>query len=312
MTMIKVLICALFGISLSTPKLLALSYQSCGEVFTLSKAPGRIISIDINTTETLLKLGLASKMIGVAGIEDKDAVLPELKDALARIPQIPASYPTLEALVALRPEFIYAGWQYGFSLSSGLTPKRLRKHGIASYALNESCIRIQTRPDIGFEDVYTDIMTLGQVFDVQARAEELVRGFKAQEAQLLKRKLKRKPRIFLYDSGEASPFTAGRYAIPTAMIRAAGASNIFDDIETSWTNVSWENVIARGPEFIIVVDYGNKNAATKLAFLQKKLGNKGVPAVEQKRFLILPYAAVTPGIRTLDATVELQNALHVL
>ena len=62
-------------------------------------------------------------------------------------------------------------------------------------------------------------------------------------------------RVFLYDSGEDKPFTAGRYAIPNAMIETAGATNIMNDMPTSWGTTSWETVAARNPQFLILLDY---------------------------------------------------------
>ncbi len=47
------------------------------------------------------------------------------------------------------------------------------------------------------------------------------------------------PRIFLYDSGEDRPMTAGRLAIPQALISAAGGRNVMGDVAASWTHVNW-------------------------------------------------------------------------
>ena len=70
-------------------------------------------------------------------------------------------------------------------------------------------------------------------FAVEQRAEALVEGYKA-ELENFKAGLETSEedlRVFVYDSGEDSPFTAGRYAMPTALIEAAGGYNIMDDFE---------------------------------------------------------------------------------
>ena len=38
------------------------------------------------------------------------------------------------------------------------------------------------------------------------------------------------------------------------MLEAAGASNIFDDLERNWPRGNWEDVITRDPEWIVVID----------------------------------------------------------
>ena len=60
-------------------------------------------------------------------------------------------------------------------------------------------------------------------------------------------------RVFVYDSGEDTPFTAGKYAMPTALIEAAGGVNIMDDLDKSWATVAWEPVVERNPQVIVIV-----------------------------------------------------------
>ncbi len=289
-----------------------LVYESCGEKEEISEHPKRAISIDTNTTEIMLALGLSSSLVGIAGIDDHSSLLPELSKDLAHVRLLKGPYPNLESLIALRPDFVFAGWQYGFSEGSGLTPARLRKFGVATYSLNESCIRVRSRPPIGFDDIYTDIRTIGRIFRVEARAEALIADYE-KRTEALRSKVQamalKSRRIFVYDSGEASPFTAGKYGIPTAMIEALGSKNIFDDLATNWTGVSWEDIFRRQPEFIIIVDYGAKSAEQKRAFLAKKFKDSGIPAIDKGRFLVLPYAAMTPGVRTIESTEKLFEAL---
>ncbi len=45
-----------------------------------------------------------------------------------------------------------------------------------------------------------------------------------------------------------TPFTAGFYAMPTALIEASGGINIMNDFKKSWGTVTWEEVIDRNPE----------------------------------------------------------------
>src|SRR5713101_7664634 len=62
--------------------------------------------------------------------------------------------------------------------------------------------------------------------------------------------------VFVYDSGEAAPFTAPGLAMPSALIRLGGGTDIFAGLRRSWTSVSWEQVVARKPQCVIINDYG--------------------------------------------------------
>ncbi|MCB8829819.1 ABC transporter substrate-binding protein, partial [Escherichia coli] len=84
-------------------------------------------------------------------------------------------------------------------------------------------------------------------------ANKLVSGWKT-EVAAIKTNIgdKSGTRVFLYDSGEDKPFTAGKFAIPTAMISEAGGTNIMADLDTSWGTTSWETVATRNPEFLVL------------------------------------------------------------
>ncbi len=97
------------------------------------------------------------------------------------------------------------------------------------------------------------------------------RGYKTGLTKVQERigTIKEPVRVFVYDSGTEKPFTSGRFGIPTAMIEAAGGINIMEDVEKSWTEVSWEPVIDRNPEVIVIVDYGDVTAEQKIAFVKE-------------------------------------------
>ncbi|MEO0920886.1 MAG: ABC transporter substrate-binding protein, partial [Pseudomonadota bacterium] len=158
--------------------------------------------------------------------------------------------------------------------------------------------------------MYNDLLNLGKIFDVEARAQKLVDGYKAELAAFTEA-LERGDdpvRVFVYDSGDDTPFTAGKYAMPTAMIEAAGGVNILDDVEKSWTTVGWEAVVERNPEVIIIVNYGNVTAKEKRDFMLSNPAFAELDAVKNDRFVVLEYVEATPGPRNIKAVKKLANA----
>jgi iron complex transport system substrate-binding protein len=116
--------------------------------------------------------------------------------------------------------------------------------------------------------------------------------------------------VFVYDSGLEQPFTAGRYAMPTAMIEAAGGTNVMESVAASWTTVGWESVLAADPEVIIIVDYGAVTARQKIDFLTANPAFSDMSAVKNQRFVVLSYDEATPGIRNVAAIEKLARELH--
>jgi iron complex transport system substrate-binding protein len=149
-------------------------------------------------------------------------------------------------------------------------------------------------------------LNLGTIFGVSDRATALVDGYKARLAEVTAGVDRSNPlRVFVYDSGEEAPFTAGKYAMPTAMIEAAGGVNIMDDVEKSWTEVAWEPVVERNPQVIVIVNYGDVTAEQKIAYLKTNPAFAGIDAVVNDRFVVLDYVEATPGPRNVEAVEKL-------
>ena len=193
-----------------------------------------------------------------------------------------------------------------------VTPDTLAPFGIKVYELTESCIHIMKKPKVSMDDMYGDLINLGRIFGIAEKAEALVKGYR-ETIDGVRNALPKDataPKVFVYDSGEEKPFTAGRFAMPTALIEAAGGSNVMDDVQTSWTTVGWESVIERNPDVIVIVDYGNVTAAQKRDFMRSNPAFKDIPAVRNDRFVVLPYAQATPGPRNIDAVKTLAAAFY--
>ena len=287
------------------------SIVSCGETTNYRQAPERAVANDINITEIMLRLGLEERMVGISGVEgSRHQVLPSLEAAYRKVPQVSANYPSMEVLVGADPDFVFAGWNYGFN-EGGITPAKLKKMGIKSYALSESCIRIMKLKSVTMEDTYRDIINIGKIFGIEEKSQKLVEELqqKVKSVEWATR-LKEKVRVFVYDSGEDMPFTSGGFGIPDTLIRLAGGDHIFKNLDQNWTTVSWEQIVSRNPQVIVIVDYGRPDAGAKKNFLLNHYALQGVEAIRHKRFVVLPYAAATPGIRNADAIVELAKAFY--
>ena len=115
-------------------------------------------------------------------------------------------------------------------------------------------------------------------------------------------------RVFVYDSGEDAPFTAGLYAMPTALIEAAGGTNIMNGFEKSWGTVTWEEVVEQNPEVLVIVNYGDVTAEQKRDFIMSYPAFAGIDAVKNDRFVTLEYVAATPGPRNIQAVKTLAEA----
>lgn len=286
--------------------------QSCDREVTFDAPPRAAVSNDVNLTEMMLVLGLADRMVGYTGISGWKSLDEKMREGVKELPELASQYPSREVLIGADADFFFAGWNYGMKVGGEVTPETLEPFGIQVYELTESCIHITEKNAASMEDMYNDLRNLGAIFDVSERAESLIDGYKAELAAFLESlpELETPPRVFVYDSGEDVPFTAGRYAMPNALIEAAGGVNIMNDFEKSWATVGWEAVVERDPEVIVIVNYGEVTAEQKRNFMMSNPAFSRIDAVRNDRFVVLDYVMATPGPRNIEAVKILARAFR--
>ncbi len=283
--------------------------ESCNRIVSFDAPPKRAISNDVNLTEMMLVLGLADHMVGYTGISGWKTLDEEMRANVNQLPELSSKYPTKEVIVGANADFFFAGWNYGMKVGGEVTPETLEPFGVKVYELTESCTHIMKKGKASIDDMYADLLNLGSIFNVEDRAEKLVRDYKA-ELKSFKDDLEtgEPVRAFVYDSGEDTPFTAGLYAMPTALIEAAGGVNVMNSFEKSWGTVTWEEVVEQNPEVIIIVNYGNVTAEQKRTFMMSNPAFANIDAVKNDRFVTLEYVEATPGPRNIKAIKTLAKA----
>ena len=286
--------------------------QSCNREVTFDEPPKAAISNDVNLTEMMLVLGLADRMVGYTGISGWKTLDETMTAGVEELPELSAKYPSKEILIGADADFFFAGWNYGMKVGGEVTPETLNPFGIKVYELTESCIHIGEKDAASMDDMYNDLLNLGKIFGVEDNANALVEGYRTELANFTAAlsPLEEAPRVFVYDSGEDAPFTAGRYAMPNALIEAAGGTNITNDLEKSWATVGWEAVVERNPEVIVIVNYGEVTAEEKRAFMMSNPAFADLDAVKNDRFVTLEYVEATPGPRNIAAVKALAAAFR--
>ncbi|MCG8928313.1 ABC transporter substrate-binding protein [Lentzea sp. CC55] len=284
---------------------------NCGQQVTFDRVPSKVVTNDTGITEMMFALGLGDRMAGyvVNGIDTVDIRTSPWKADFESGKHLSDKI-SKEVVQGANADFVFAGWNYGFSESTGFTPDSLKELGIATYQLTEACrngVGKQRGIMPALDALYTDLRNLGKIFRVEDEAEELVKGYQEQIARAGRlMEGKPRPKVFLYDSGQDQPFTSGRNAAPQDVISKAGGENVFGDLNDSWTTVNWEAVVQRNPDVVLIVDYADGEANTpeqKQAFLEGFAPLANSPAVKGKRFFSLPYAALVESPRN-PASVE--------
>ncbi|MGG3838768.1 ABC transporter substrate-binding protein [Paenibacillus thiaminolyticus] len=278
--------------------------ENMGEKLSFPDVPKRAVTLNQHATEVMLALGLEESMVGTAYLDD--SILPEYKEKYDKIQVLADKYPSKEVFLSVSPDFAYAGWKSAFGEKALGSRADLAGQGVLTYVQESSNKAAPT-----LEDVYQDILNIGRIFRVEDRAEAVVNDMrkKLEDIQAQIGNVSEPLNVFVFDSGEDKAFTAANTYL-TSLIAKVGGKNIFDDIDKGWAEVSWEEVVSRDPDVIVIVDYGDTTAEQKQELLLNKAPLADVKAIKNKRFIVLPLSAAAEGIRAPIALQTLAAGLY--
>ncbi|SOB82133.1 ABC transporter substrate-binding protein [Streptomyces sp. 1331.2] len=288
--------------------------RNCGEQLTFPQKPARVVTNDVNITELMLSLGLADRMAGYVMPDDKGKIdrVP-WKDGYQQTAWLSKQRLTKEIALDAKADLVFAGWHYGFDEGSGVTPQAFRALGIDSYVLSESC-RSGKGTERGVMDpleaLYTDLANLGEIFDVRDRADRLIADSRARIAAVPQPE--HRPSVFLYDSGQDKPYTAGKFAAANQIIAKAGGTNIMGELADTWVTAGWESVVQSDPEVIVINDYATPGAEEKRKFLRSFPPLANVSAIRNDRIFVLDYVDLVESPRNPAAIGALADYLRTV
>lgn len=283
---------------------------SCGHTSTVAAPPERAITLNQGATEVMLALGLEDRLAGTAYLDDE--VAQRWQEAYASVPVLAEQYPQQEQVLAAEPDFVYASYVSAFAPEVAGTPADLEDAGIASYLSPFGCEDRAARAETSFESVWEEIETVGAAFGVPDVAADVREDQEAVLAALEEAAPGDDVTVFWYDSGTRTPLAGAGSGGPHLVIEATGATNVFADVEGSWAEVSWEDVLAADPDVIVLVDAAWDAAEDKRAHLLADPALRDLRAVAEERFVTVPYSESTPGVRLVDGAVRLGEQIEGL
>lgn len=282
---------------------------------TFEKAPERVWAQGQDNIEILLALGLADKIVGACGLDG--AVRADLQDEFETINYYD-TFPGKETVLGLQPDFI-TGWYSTFDDKRMGDVGFWHERGVNTYmALNSACRGSSTDAPQTIAEEMEDIMTLGKIFGVEDRAQQLVDEIQDELVKIQDYvKDKEPPRIaVLEDEGDSyrvysHTTLGGNVAEQVGAVLAVGA----DD---NTANISAEELISINPDAIFMVWYeGYTVGETDYAgdqvveLLTKDPKFASLSAVQNGKVFPINLSGIyCSGMRTLDGVLDFAQALY--
>lgn len=295
--------------------------ERCDRTVTVDAPPQRIASLNQGSTEILLSLGLADRMVGAAGWTDP--ILPSLADENKTVDRLADQAPSFEELLAVEPDLVTASFANTLSEGGVATPRQLADVGVPAYLSAAECEKSDFGGGDGARDrplemstIYAEVRDLAALTGTRERGEELVASLQ-QRLETASRAQFDGVSVFYWFANAEAPYGAGCCGGPGIVTRALGLTNVFEDQEAEWPQIGWETIAAADPDVLVVGDLTRKSqtaetARAKIAFLESNPVTRRMTAVREKRYVLLPGAALNPSIRTVDAVETVSEGLRRL
>ncbi len=277
-----------------------ITLENYGREVEIKTVPQKVLTLGPNCTELFVALGLSDKIIGRSLVNHSRGPLPEYADAVNAIHQINYGSATRESVLTSGADFVYAlDWEIS---DTGCNINEAMEYGMNVYVNSATTL----------EEQYKEITDIGRIFKIEDKAEQFIADQKARIAAVAEKNKDKEPvRVLVYDSGKDGVFTCSGSNFESRLIECAGGTNIFEELDDKqWITVSYEEVIKRNPEVIIIHDYDSPSVEEKIAEIKANPTLASLDCVKKERFVTITLESVLPGNRMAYAVEKMAEGFR--
>ncbi|WP_134325331.1 ABC transporter substrate-binding protein [Cumulibacter soli] len=296
------------------------SIDRCDRTITVENRPERIVSLNQASTEILLSLGVADRMVGTASWTDP--ILDSLADENAKVERLADQAPSYEAVLATEPDLITASLYNTLSEGGVATAEQFADLGVPAYLSAVECEKsdfgggdgARDEP-ITMESIYTEITDLATLVDEQQAGQDLIDDL----ADRMDAAVSAAPdvdgvTVLYWFANSESPYVGGCCGGPGIATHALGLTNVFEGQNAEWPQIGWEAIADADPDVLVIGDLTRKSqtaetAAAKIEYLESNPVTKEMTAVKEKQYVTVAGAELNPSIRTVDLVEQMSAGL---
>ena len=265
-----------------------------GRTVTLSLPVQRVVSLAPSNTELLYAIGAGSQVVGRDSYSDYPAEAKNAADIGGGFTAL-----NMELILSKKPDVV---------LASPLTPPEqiadLDKAGLTVYVL--------PNPKT-FDDLYTNVETVGKITGHEKEAASLVDSLKARVKAVTDKVALASARPMVYYELDATdpsaPYTSGPDTFVDLLIRTAGGENFGGTLKGDWVQISVETLLTKQPDFIVLGD--NTYGGVTPEQVKARAGWDALKAVKDGKIFIFDDNTVSrPGPRLVDGLEAMAKLLH--
>lgn len=259
---------------------------------TFEEPPERAVALYQQEAELFAALDLEDKLVGYSIVTENTP--PEYEKKLKDVPILAEDgYPSKEVLLNADPDFLI-GSERTFTENGVGTVEEMDKLGINAYVTESE------KPETVENMVYKEIEEVAQIFGVEERGETLIQSMQEEIDDITDQvgDVDEPVKVLLMSGGDSgSAQVSGGISLDNNLIELAGGENIFADEDEYLFDTSWEEVVDRDPD-VIVMSYC---CGTEPEDLEKVVSNNAslqdVTAVKNNNYIAAQVEDTTGNVR---------------
>jgi iron complex transport system substrate-binding protein len=259
-----------------------------GRQITIPAQVNRIVTLAPNLTETVYALGLDDKLVGDTNLCDKPPAA-KLKPHVGGLAE-----PSLEAIVALRPDLVLATT----SINWAQTVDALARLGIPVYTSDPQTVL----------QMVDSVQHMADVMGAHEHGAKLVAELRQRLDAIHARLADQPVEHVLFVIWDDPLVTIGQNTFIEDALRWAGGESVVLS-QQKWPQLSMEEVLRLQPEFIIFTAH-EEGSKQQLEELRRRPGWRDLDAVEMGHVIDVSEESLRPSPGLVDVIEQLAHEMH--
>jgi zinc ABC transport system substrate-binding protein len=271
-----------------------LDIVSCGQTLHFDAPPSKVIVLGETGVSNLNALGLMDRISLRAGEAHFGSAAPELQAKYDAIESVSAGKTDTGGVKLSTETILNSHVDLVIGYDKGVDREQVAKAGVKLYSPEAYCPNYSVEK-ASWDLIDTEISNLAKIFGVPDKAQSVISEIHERTAKLsTDAPAGRGSGAALYITAGATQFSAyGASSMSQPILEANGLTNVYGDNTTRVFEGSMEDLLARNPDWIVLLSSGASDEETIQTF-KSFSGAEQLKAVANNHLVVIPFVLTDP------------------
>ncbi|AFN45118.1 periplasmic-binding protein [Arachnia propionica F0230a] len=267
---------------------------SCGQTLHFDAPPSRVLVLGDTSVSNMDALGLMDKINLRAGNAHFGSAAPELQAKHDAIESVEAGKTDTGGVKIATETILNSHVDLVIGYDKGVEREQVAKGGVQLYSPEAYCPKYSVEK-ASWELIDNEINNLAKIFGVEDKANTVIAEIHAKTAKLkADAPSGRGTGAALYITAGSTRFSAyGSSSMSQPILDANGLTNVYGDNTTRVFDGSMEDLLARNPDWIVLLSSGASDEETIQTF-KSFSGAEQLKAVVNDHLVVIPFVLTDP------------------